>query len=50
MNIQSIWCEISIDNYKDNFPNLNLNDFCPDCKKNDIECLLIKHKIKFKYF
>lgn len=50
MNIQSIWCEISIENYKNYYPNLNLSDMCPECKKNDIKCFLFLHKPKFKYF
>jgi hypothetical protein len=50
MNNQSIWCEISIENYKNYYPNLHINNLCPECKKNDIECFLFKHKTKFKYF
>jgi chlorite dismutase len=47
---QSIWCEITIKNYKDKFPLLKDNNLCPICSSKNIECYISNHKTKFKYF
>jgi hypothetical protein len=47
---QSLWCEITIENYKESYPLLNLHDFCPCCFSNNTESYFYNHKKKIKYF
>jgi len=46
----SIWCELSIENYKNLFPLLQENDLCPECMKYEVKCVFFKHRKKIKYF
>jgi hypothetical protein len=47
---QSIWCELTIENYKCNYPLLNLYDLCPCCKAHEKNCYFVNHIKKIKYF
>ena len=48
---QSIWCEITKNNYNKLIPQILITDECPICKKHGITCLIQNHKTEnFKYF
>lgn len=47
---QSIWCDLSIENYKSKYPLLHIKDLCPECMKCEVQCVFLNHKKKFKYF
>ena len=46
----SIWCDLSIDNYKYKYPLLQVTDLCPECAKHQVQCVFFNHKKKIKYF
>lgn len=47
---QSVWCELTTENYKFHYPLLNLYDFCPCCKAHEKNCYFKNHIQKIKYF
>ena len=46
----SIWCDLSIENYKYKYPLLHESELCPECMKYEVQCVFLKHRKKFKYF